>query len=91
MEIVERELTTYQKNKEAIYKWRSKNLEKFGKKMQEYNRQNYLLNKEAIKARVKANHQKKLSEKETIKQVGRPRKLFNVFSEEHTLEHIFII
>lgn len=77
MEIKE-ELNAYQRNKQAIYKWRDKNIEKYHIKQQEYNRICYMKNRENIIAKVRSYQNKKQLESGLEKRrVGRPSKIYH--------------
>jgi uncharacterized protein YycO len=78
MEIKE-ELSNYQKHKEAIYRWRNKNLDRYHSKMQQYNKTCYENNREQIIAKVRTYQQKKQNDAGSIKRkVGRPRKIYTI-------------
>jgi hypothetical protein len=78
------ELSNYQKQKEAIYRWRNKNLIKYHQAQQEHNRKNYEKNRLDIIIKVKNYQLKKQAESGNIKKrVGRPCKIYDIIDNKN--------
>jgi hypothetical protein len=76
MELIENNiiLSKYQKQKEAILKWRDANKDKYLLKLHIYNKKLYADPEKKLKKleQIKAYQKKKREQKETINKVGRP-------------------
>lgn len=79
-----KEISKYQKQKAAIYRWRNKNLIKYHQAQQEYNRINYEKNRLDIIMKVQNYQLKKQLESGNIKKrVGRPCKMYDIIDNKN--------